>query len=213
MRRDRRSEDAGRDNREPRAASSVGRAAPAGGSVTLRYHPVTRRHWGDLEALFGPRGACGGCWCMWLRRSRAQFAQHKGPGNKRALKRLVDTDRVPGLLAYANGQPVGWCSIAPREEFPRLEASRTLARLDDHPVWSVVCFYVARPWRRRSVTVDLLKAAVAYARKKGATIVEGYPVAPRTPDMPGVFAWPGLVSAFRQAVSYTHLTLPTICSV
>jgi GNAT superfamily N-acetyltransferase len=136
---------------------------------------------------------------MWLRRSRAQFAQHKGPGNRRALKRLVDTDRVPGVLAYADGQPVGWCSIAPREEFPRLEASRTLARVDDHPVWSVVCFYVARPWRGRGVTVGLLRAAVAYARKMGATIVEGYPVEPRTPDMPGVFAWPGLVSAFRQA--------------
>jgi GNAT superfamily N-acetyltransferase len=141
---------------------------------------------------------------MWLRLSRAQFARQKGEGNRKALKRLVDAGRTPGLLAYVNGQPVGWCSVAPREEFPRLETSRTLGRVDDRPVWSVVCFYVAKPWRRRGVTVGLLKAAVESAWRQGATIVEGYPVEPKTPDMPGVFAWPGLVGAFRQ-VGFTEV--------
>jgi GNAT superfamily N-acetyltransferase len=136
---------------------------------------------------------------MWLRLSRAQFAAQKGAGNRSALKRLVGTGRPPGLLAYADGHAVGWCAVAPREEFPRLESSRTLRRIDDRPVWSVVCFFVAKPWRRRGVTVALLQAAVEYARRHGATIVEGYPVVPKTPEMPGVFAWPGLVAAFRRA--------------
>ena len=204
MRRGGRTADSERGKEKRRAGSNAGPATPTRGDLTLRCHPVSRERWEDLEQLFGPRGACGGCWCMWLRLSRAQFERQKGQGNRNAMKRLVDADRSPGVLAYVNGQPVGWCSVAPRDEFPRLETSRTLQRVDDHPVWSVVCFYVARPWRRRGVTVGLLRAAVDHARKMGATIVEGYPVEPRTPDMPGVFAWPGLVAAFRQ-VGFTEV--------
>jgi GNAT superfamily N-acetyltransferase len=180
------------------------RTAAARGDPQIHYHPATPERWRDLEQLFGPRGACGGCRCMWLRLSWTQFEQHKGDGNKQALEGLVAAGRIPGVLAYHEGRPVGWCSVAPREEFPRLEASRTLRRIDDRPVWSVVCFYVARPWRRRGITVGLLKAAVAYARQQGAAMVEGYPVAPRVPDMPAVFAWPGLVAAFRR-VGFTEV--------
>jgi GNAT superfamily N-acetyltransferase len=181
------------------AGTSKRRIASAGANLRVQYHPATPERWRDLEQLFGPRGACGGCWCMWLRLSRAQFDQWKGEGNRQALQDLVAVGRVPGLLAYRDGQPIGWCSVAPREEFPRLETSRTLRRIDDRPVWSVVCFYVAKPWRRRGITVGLLKAAAAYAREQGATMIEGYPVIPRVSDMPAVFAWPGLVAAFRQA--------------
>lgn len=164
----------------------------------LRYYPVTPERWQDLETLFGPRGACGGCWCMWWRLSRSQFEQQKGEQNREALKELVDAGRVPGLLAYVDGQPIGWCSVAPREEFPVLERSRTLKRVDDLPVWSIVCFFVAKPYRRQGLTVHLIKAAVDYARERGATIVEGYPVEPKA-AMPAAFAYTGLASAFRQA--------------
>jgi GNAT superfamily N-acetyltransferase len=180
------------------------RIAPARANLRVRYYPATPERWRDLEQLFGPRGACGGCWCMWLRLVRPQFEQWKGEGNRRALHDLVAAGRVPGVLAYSDGQPVGWCSVAPRAEFPRLETSRTLRRIDDRPVWSVACFYVAKPWRRRGITVGLLKAAAAYARKQGATMLEGYPVVPRVPEMPAVFAWPGLVAAFRQ-VGFTEV--------
>jgi GNAT superfamily N-acetyltransferase len=165
----------------------------------LTFQPVGLEHWPDLEELFGERGACGGCWCMWWRLPRSQFAQQKGLGNKKALKKIVESGEAPGLLACTNGQPIAWCSIGPREGFPSLERSRILKRVDDQPVWSVVCFFIAKPFRRQGVTVKLLKAAVEYARKRGAKIVEGYPVEPKKENMPGVFAWTGLASTFRKA--------------
>jgi len=165
----------------------------------LDSHPVTAKRWKDLETLFGERGACGGCWCMWWRLSRSQFNKQKGVGNKKALKKIVASGEIPGILAYSNGEPIGWCSVAPRERFPVLERSRILKRIDEKPVWSVVCFFVAKPFRRKEVTIELLKAAIEYAKKCGAKIVEGYPVEPKKTKMPDVFAYTGLASAFRQA--------------
>jgi len=165
----------------------------------LELHPLTAERWKDLESLFGERGACGGCWCMWWRLKRSEFEKQKGEKNKKALKRIVDSGEIPGIIVYANGRPIAWCSVAPRESYPVLERSRTLKRVDEKPVWSVVCFFVAKPFRRKGVTVKLLRAAVEYAKKHGAKIVEGYPVEPRKTGMPDVFAWTGLVSAFRKA--------------
>ncbi len=165
----------------------------------LEFHPVSAERWQDLETLFGERGACGGCWCMWWRLKRSQFDKQKGEGNKEALKRIVDSGEIPGLLAYARGQPIAWCSVAPRETYPALERSRILKRIDDEPVWSVVCFFVAKQFRRKGVTVELLRAAVKYAKKYGARIVEGYPEEPKKTSMPDAFVYTGLVSAFRKA--------------
>jgi len=163
------------------------------------FHPVTAKRWRDLEALFGPRGACGGCWCMWWRLTPAEFNRQKGDGNKRAMKEIVDSGQVPGILAYAQKEPVGWCSIGPREVFPRLERSRILKRVDQQPVWPVVCFFVAKSFRGRGISGKLLEAAVDYAQKQGARIVEGYPVEPKKDHMPDLFAYHGLASAFRKA--------------
>jgi GNAT superfamily N-acetyltransferase len=168
-------------------------------SQQVEFHPVSPDRWRDLEILFGPRGACAGCWCMWWRMPRSQFKAQKGDGTRQALKRLIDAGEMVGLLAYANGQPVGWCAVAPRERFPVLERSRILKRVDDEPVWSVVCFFVEKSFRGQGLTTALLRAAVAYAERQGARIVEGYPVEPKTPRMPDVFAYTGLASAFRQA--------------
>lgn len=165
----------------------------------FQYHSLTPDRWGDLEALFGERGACGGCWCMWWRLKRSEFEKQKGEKNKAALKAVVDSGDVPGILAYANGSPIGWCALAPRETYPALERSRVLKRLDDKPVWSIVCLFIAKPYRRKGVSVELLKAAADYVRKLGGKIVEGYPVEPRTSAMPDAFAWTGLASAFRKA--------------
>lgn len=165
----------------------------------LGFHPLTPERWQDIEALFGERGACGGCWCVWWRLKRSQFEKQKGEGNKRALKKIVDSGEVPGILAYANGQPIAWCSVAPRKAYPVLERSRTLKRIDDKPVWSIVCFFVAKPFRRKGVTVKLLRAAVDYACEQGGKIVEGYPVEPKKGKMPDAFAWTGLLSAFQKA--------------
>jgi GNAT superfamily N-acetyltransferase len=164
----------------------------------LEFHPLTARRFGDLERLFGPRGACGGCWCMWWRLTRSQFDEQKGEKNRRALKRIVRSGEVPGILGYCDGEPVGWCSIAPRESFPALARSRVLKRVDDKPVWSVVCFYVPRQFRRRGFSTALLRAAVAHAREHGARIVEGYPTEPRKTPAPDAFVWTGLPAAFRR---------------
>jgi GNAT superfamily N-acetyltransferase len=136
---------------------------------------------------------------MWWRLSRAEFQQRKGPRNKAAFKRIVEKSDPPGLLAYAGEEPIGWCAVAPREQYPLLERSRTLARVDDKAVWSVTCLVVARPFRRSGVSVQLLRAAAAHARSRGAAILEGYPVEPRTASMPDAFAWTGIASAFRKA--------------
>ncbi len=166
--------------------------------LALEFHPLTPERWKDLEALFGEQGACGGCWCMWWRLKRSQFWKQTGEGNKKALKGIVDSGETPGLLAYAKGQPIAWCSVAPREAYPVLNRSRVLKRIDDQPVWSVVCFFVAKPFRRKGVTVKLLKAAVEYAKEHGARIVEGYPVEPKKTRMPDGSAFTGLASAFRK---------------
>src|SRR5690348_10325210 len=137
----------------------------------IRWEPLTPARWADFEELFGARGACGGCWCMWWRAPRAQFARQKGEGNRQAFHTVVQSGTPAGLLAYAAGQPIGWCAVAPRDDYPALERSRILKPVDDEPVWSVTCLFVARPFRRRGVTVRLLEAAVAYAGERGARIV------------------------------------------
>lgn len=163
------------------------------------FHPLTPERWQDLEALFGERGACGGCWCMWWRLKRADFNQQKGAGNRRVFKDIVFSGQPPGILAYAGVQPVGWCALAPRQVYPALERSRILKRVDNQPVWSVTCFFVAKPYRRRGLTVLLLDAAVEYARSQGAAILEGYPEEPGEDNQPAPFVFTGLASAFKKA--------------
>lgn len=165
----------------------------------IEVAPLTVRRWGDLATLFGPHGACGGCWCMWWRLARTEFTRRKGPGNRRAFKRIVNSGPAPGLLAYAGGQPVGWCAIGPRQAFPALDRSRLLKRVDETPVWSVPCFFVAKPFRHHGVATHLLRAAVKYARQHGAQVIEGYPIDPKTKAYPDLFAFTGLVSLFRDA--------------
>jgi GNAT superfamily N-acetyltransferase len=164
----------------------------------IQFFPVTADRWNDLLSLFGERGACAGCWCMWWRLRHAEWEKGRGSGNKNKLRKLAISGQEPGLLAYVNGQPAGWCSVAPRDEFPRLDSSRTLKRVDDEPVWSVVCFFVARPFRRSGLTAQLLSAAVDYARKHGAKIVEGYPIEPKKEEMPDLYAFTGLASTFEK---------------
>jgi GNAT superfamily N-acetyltransferase len=112
---------------------------------------------------------------------------------------IIESGEIPGLLAYRDGKPVGWCSVQPRRAFPVLDRSRVLKAVDDRPVWSVVCFFIARPYRRQGVTVALLKAAVDYAKEQGAQIVEGYPVDPKSGETPDLFAFTGTPSAYHKA--------------
>jgi GNAT superfamily N-acetyltransferase len=163
-----------------------------------RFHPLTPERWRDFESLFGERGACGGCWCMWARLAHSQYEMQKGARNKRAMKKLVDSGHMPGIIAYQDGQPIAWCSVAPREEFSRLERSRILKPVDEQPVWSVVCFFIAKEHRRSGLSVELLKAAIDFVREQGGRIVEGYPVEPMKKQA-DAFVWTGLASASVKA--------------
>jgi len=165
----------------------------------LRFLPATPSRWADLDALFGERGACGGCWCMAWRLPRRESQAGKGARNRRALRKIVASGEKPGILGYLGGEPVAWCSVAPREKFVVLANSRVLRPVDEVPVWSVSCMFVKKPHRRRGISVQMLRAAVEFAAKQGAMVVEGYPVEPSMTKMPDPFIWTGIPAAFRAA--------------
>jgi GNAT superfamily N-acetyltransferase len=167
--------------------------------MATKILPLNTGAWRDFETLFGERGACGGCWCLYWRLSRTEFEKRKGDGNRRTMKGLVKKGIPLGLLAYDGKIPVGWCSVSPREEFPTLNRSRVLSKLDDQPVWSIVCFFIHKDYRKRGVSIQLLKAVTDYVKKQGGKIVEGYPIDPPAAKYPTTFAWTGFVSAFRKA--------------
>lgn len=163
------------------------------------FRPVTRELWDDFERLFSHPGVQNGCWCMYWRIKRAEFQQQYGQANKKAMKRIICSDRIPGILAYHKGAPVGWCSVAPREDFPVLDRSPVLKRIDDEPVWSITCFYISKKYRHLNLTRGLLQAAVRYARKQGAKIIEAYPIRPEGMKDPRPELYRGVFSTFTEA--------------
>ncbi|HEV8122090.1 MAG TPA: GNAT family N-acetyltransferase [Candidatus Polarisedimenticolia bacterium] len=168
-------------------------------TIQVRFRPLTPARWADLERLFGPRGGCAGCWCMYPRLRHRDYVQGKGALNRRRLRTLVRCGEAHGVIAYVDGEPAAWCSFGPRDSFPTLSRSRVLAPLDDRPVWSIVCFFVARPFRRRGLSVPLLEAVAAQVRRRGASILEGYPHDPRHNALADAFAWNGILSSFARA--------------
>lgn len=155
--------------------------------------------WLSFEAVMGEKGGCGGCWCMLWRLPKTEMDAGMGAGNRAAMKRIFDDGRVPGLIAFSEDRPVGWIQIDRREAFGRLEKSRILKPVDDLPVWSVSCFFIDRPFRKKGLSAELLIAAGEFVRKQGGSCLEGYPIDTPKPSYPPVFAWTGFVAAFRQA--------------
>ena len=167
-------------------------------TTELSFKPLKRNLWTDFEELFGPRGACAGCWCMfWKLRGKA-FEEVRGYETRQMHKSIVDSGVSTGLLAYLHGGVVGWVAVEPRTAYEKLAHSRTLKPIDDQPVWSVTCFFVAKRFRRQGITVELLKAAIDHVHKQGGRIVEGYPVETKE-TMPAPFIYTGTASAFQQA--------------
>jgi len=135
---------------------------------------------------------------MWMRLPLAEFRKAKGAGNRRALRTLV-AHRPPGLLAYEAGEPVGWVAVGPREEYLRLANSRVLEPVAGERVWAAPCFFVKTSHRGRGLTGALLEAATAFAKRRGARSVEGYPSANRAERQPPAFVYSGFESTFRRA--------------
>lgn len=162
--------------------------------------PLTRDRWNDLVDLFSQPGGSivRGCWCMYYRRTGGGGLNHWGAANKRVLKSLVDGGTVPGLIAYRDRRPVGWISLGPRDDYPRLERSPVMKRVDQKPVWSIVCFFVDPKERGQGVTRALLRGAIDYARLKGATLLEAYPIDKKVRSHPD-FMWFGAKSLYDRA--------------
>jgi GNAT superfamily N-acetyltransferase len=167
---------------------------------TNAIYPLTPDRWADFELLFGPRGACAGCWCVYWKLPRKVFTANQGDKNRLVQRAIVASGQIPGLIAYVDGTPAGWAAVEPRDNYLVLNNSRILKPIDDLPVWSVPCFFVAKKYRNQGLTVGLLKAAIEYVTKMGGKVLEGYPVEPRQPGkVPPVFVYTGLASAFTQA--------------
>jgi GNAT superfamily N-acetyltransferase len=172
------------------------RETPAG---SLEFHPLTPERWPDLEHLFGSHGAYGGCWCMWWRITRAQFERNRSEGNRKALRAIIDDGFIPGILAFRADEPIGWCSVAPREQYGALERSRVLRRVDDRPVWSIVCFFIPRKEQGKGIATALLEAAVEYVHEQGGMLIEAYPTIPSKGKLPPVSSYMGVPGLFEKA--------------
>ncbi len=164
-------------------------------STIFQFRPVTAERFPDLAEFSQCHGKFRYCSCMRWRMTSSAYRRSSKQDRVDALEELVRAGTPVGILAYSEGQPVAWCSIAPRESYQALERYRALPRIDDTPVWSIVCLFVDRHFRRQGLTSMLLKAAVDYARDQNAPMVEGYPVEPDAPS----YTYMGTPETFRRA--------------
>jgi GNAT superfamily N-acetyltransferase len=162
-------------------------------------HPVSQKRWSDLESLFGPVGADGGCWCMFWRLRQKDYAQGSREKNKQALKSMVSKGQPTGVLAYIDGQAVGWCGVSPRPAFARLDNSKLIPASSDPATWSIVCLFINRKFRGQRVSTALLNGAVDFARAQGAKDVEAYPLEAHGEKLDAKRAYPGTVAMFRKS--------------
>ena len=169
--------------------------------MTLETRELTPAMWPELERLFGKNGACAGCWCMFWRLAEGErYDDVRGATAKRRQKRLVTAGKSLGILAFADGEPVGWAALGPRRDFARLDRAPSLAVDDADEVWSVPCFFVKAGWRGQGVARALLDAAVEAVRCRGGRLVEGYPVKLEPgARQAAAFVYTGTEGMFRKA--------------
>lgn len=166
----------------------------------LTFEPLTKANWNKFVQLFGNKGACGNCWCMYYRLKKSDYQEGKtDDGNKSAMMELVWEDKPTGVLGFYQGQAIAWCAFAPREDFIKLENSRVHKRIDDKAVWSIPCFFIDKNFRRHGVSVELLRGVIRYAGQVGIKIIEAYPTTPTQEKLADSFAWIGLYKSFERA--------------
>lgn len=144
----------------------------------IEFYPLTSKRWPDLVELFQGHGNPGYCWCTFWRLSSQEYGEKESAERNVTLKNYVHSGIPTGIIGYLSGEPIGWCSIAPREIYARLELSRTIPMIDQRVIWSIVCFYLDRRYRKQYLTVKFPEAAIEYTRSQGAEVIEGYPVEP-----------------------------------
>jgi len=166
--------------------------------LELAFKPLDPTEWPAFVTLFEEHGVQDGCWCMYWRTTRAECQRGYGAGNRRAIQAIVESGVVPGILAYHEGKPVGWCSIGPREHYPTLQRSPTLKPIDEQPVWAIVCFFVSKSYRRQGMTEALLHAAISYAKDQRAKIIEAYPLRTHITKLLPYERYMGIQSTFER---------------
>lgn len=165
-------------------------------SGKLAFKPVTARTIGDFEALFGARGGPNWCWCMAWRATSAELKDAKGPARKRQMSGRIN-DGVPvGLLAYDQGTPVAWISVAPKQTF---EGGLGGIKEPDG-IWSITCMFIARDHRKQGLSAQLIEAAARHAKRHKVKILEAYPVDPDSPS----YRHMGFVPVFQRAGFTAH---------
>jgi GNAT superfamily N-acetyltransferase len=163
--------------------------------MRLTIRPLTLDLWPALEDLFGKKGACNGCWCMYWRIGAA-YRKRPSDQNKSAFREVVKRGPPPGLIAFDGDLAVGWCQLTPRDALPWLDRGWRLKRVDAVPVWSLSCFYVRIGYRRKGVTKALVEAALKAAKRAKAPALEAYPLdASTTPSASST----GYASSFARA--------------
>lgn len=164
----------------------------------VEIHPATVDRFADVETILAPKNPdAPACWCLAYRVPNQEQRELVGADRPARLRRYAEEGAPPGVIAYVDGEPAGWCSIAPRASHHRLTHSRTIPTLDDLPVWSIVCFVVRPPFRHRGLARRLLEGAVEYARECGAPAVEGYPIDSASGKVSSAFAYVGTTSLFE----------------
>jgi GNAT superfamily N-acetyltransferase len=161
-------------------------------SPSFSFHAVTKARWPDFEALFEGRGGPKYCWCMAWRSTAEERHEATNATRKAAIKKRVDAGTPIGVLAYADGEPVAWCSVAPRESYRPLGGPEAG---EGERIWSIACFFIRRDFRGQGLTPRLIEAASAEAKKQGATIVEAYPVSADAPS----YRFMGRIPTFTKA--------------
>jgi GNAT superfamily N-acetyltransferase len=162
----------------------------------ITFQQLSENNWRLFEELMGEKGGCGGCWCMSFRLSSREFTAHKHEGNKQLMHKIVAEGRPTGLMAVAGKQAIGWIALAPREDYIKIENSRTLKRIDSKPVWSITCFFIKKEFRKMGLSEIMINAAIEYAKENNIQTLEAYPVIPYNHEVPSAFLWIGVLSAF-----------------
>jgi GNAT superfamily N-acetyltransferase len=160
--------------------------------------PATADRWSDIQTLLGGQGERG-CWCQYWRQSSSDYSRLGPGGGRRALRAQLDEREPLGVIAYIGSEPVGWCGLGRRSRMERLVRSRTIPKIDELDVWSVVCFLVRPGYRRRGVARALLEGAIEHARAADVPALEAYPVDPGTGRVDTTFGYVGFVPMFEAA--------------
>jgi GNAT superfamily N-acetyltransferase len=164
-------------------------------AMQITVRPLSAKLWPALESLFGPGGACNGCWCMYWRIGRDYKKRHPS-ANKEEFHQVVKRGPAPGLVAFNGALAVGWCQLSPRDSLPWLDQAWRLKRVDEVPVWSLSCFYIRRDYRNLGLTSVLIGAALEAAKTAGAPALEAYPL---DADLTASSSWTGYASTFLRA--------------